>query len=226
MTTLDQTWNTPPEENLKIFRYCAVEDVPNVPPMGLNYKTGLNLRLQKQVQMVQGETQAIVYYASAVAGPAGPIYSDPVVREDIVFARDSVGNAVSQTKTISWYREDGALCPTTKMLEKFYSPAESIGEGQRRRKNVIDYLKGATIGLLMQTEMPTGKTAEEVMQMGRDFVAFYKSGIASFIDASSQTLHTQVVADSTHGWLDNANPYAPTTTIRDFFLAELNIWGL
>ena len=214
-----------PEKDLKIYRYCEPQDDMHIPPMGLSYKTGLSIRLQSDVKMRRGEVYQVRKCVSATETPLGYVFSDPIVVEDITYERDAVGNAKKQTKVISWIQEDGNPSPITKTLEKFYSVSESINEGQRRRKNIVDYLKGATIHLLMQTELPKGKTAEEVMGMGREFVAKHEADINTFIDTSVPALFMNVQADTTT-WLDNLVPNGDGATIRLFFLSELNIWGL
>lgn len=219
-------FTAPTDKHLQIFEFVpdhyAVQDF-DIPDFGLNYKTGLTTRLHPKVLMTRGEVYRVEYYKTSTPTAAGPTYEDLVLFEDIVYMRDALGNAVMQTKTISWVCEDGTVCATTKVLVKVYTAAESIREGLRRRGNIIDYLKGETIGRLMQTELPKGTTAPEVMDMGRVFLADEVDNIFNFVDGSSPDIYTSVTADTTHTWLDNV---FDGVTIRAFFLDELNIWGL
>lgn len=215
-------------KDLKIYRYVpkAYQDAEtDEPDFALDYKTGLTIRLQPEVSMVLGQVNTITYYSTAVPGALGPTFSDPILREDIVYLRDAGNNAITQTKTITWICEDGTDHADTKVMTKVYTPSESIREGVRRRGNIVTYLKGATVGLLMATEIPAGKTAEEVMDMGRAFIGVYEADLQLFIDAGLPNIHTNVGADTTHAWLNNVID-GNGTTIRAFFLNELNIWGL
>lgn len=54
---------------------------------------------------------------------------------------------------------------------------------------------------------------------------FYAQDIAMFIDSRGSSLYTNIAADTTHTWLDNViSPEG--TTIRMYFLPQINIWGL
>jgi hypothetical protein len=216
----------PVPPSVKLYRYATrqYEDV-SVPPVGLNYVTGIDGRLHPtNAVMVDGEVRQIDYYAEATMDPAtGQVsYDDLVVRESFVYQRDAVGFARGRVQTITWYREDDTPHPTTKQRVKFYEPDESLREGYRRRGNITDKLAMDMAGWLMVTQTQLANQQDR-LNLGREFMRQHKLSFDMFVEASSAQILYDVTDDTTD-WLDDL--LAPGVTIRATILDALNIWNL
>lgn len=213
----------------KIYRYLAPENNWKLfdPPHSVDYRTDLERRLHPERIFIHGELQTVNYYDDVTVEADGSLtFADKVLTEQYVYVRDVALFAVSRTLTITWDREDDSSHPETKQMLKFYSPAEKIQEGKRRRGNIIDRLSNIVSGYLLATELANnGGDIQMTLNMGRDLLKFYKTQIDLFVEGSIPDLYNDVLADVTHAWLDNV-VIAPSTTIRDVMMAEINIWGL
>jgi len=213
----------PRPEHIRVFRYLQDEAFHaykshSSPPLGLDFVRGLDRGLHKKVTRIEkGNIRERKYYADIVDG--SPVL--PVVCESMEYGIES-GNFVSRTRVLQWYRENGSLHHVSKRSTKYYSPHESIEAGIRQRKNIVTELKGATIGILAQA-MPNS-TIEDVMALGKAFVIDYEAEIRLYIEASAQDIHAKLAADSTAPFLDNL--LSPGVTVRDYFMGEIDIWGL
>lgn len=214
--------------HLKIYRYTPStyqDGDPDEPDFGLQYKTGLTRRLHPEVFMKRGEVTRVIYHASATPSPSGPVYSDPVLQEDISYVRDEAGNAVTQRKEISWYLEDDSLHSSKKVMEKVYNRTQSIAEGVRRRSNVYEDMKGNVMTFLAATEMPKGTPLATIQAMGSDFIDAHAGEIEAFIEAGKPTLYHAIMNVPSYGWLDNIIN-SDGLTIRGFLINGFDIWGL
>lgn len=213
----------------KIYRYLSPQTNWKVyePPVEVDYRTDLDRRLHPERIFVQGELQQVNYYDDVTVEADGSLtFTDKILTEDYVYVRDVALFAVSRTLTITWYREDDSSHPTTKQMLKFYSAAEKVQEGKRRRGNIVDKLENMVAGYLLATELANnGGDVQATLDMGRDFLKTYKTQIDLFVEGSIQDLYNDILADTTYPWLDNVIS-APSTTIRDAITAEINIWGL
>jgi hypothetical protein len=100
-------------KNIKIYEYTDCrEDFREV-----NYKTALRTRLFPKKTFDQGELQKVEYYATF----DGTTYSDPVLKVDVTYTRDSQGFASSRTTTRTWYYTDGTEIDETKVTQKYYN---------------------------------------------------------------------------------------------------------
>jgi hypothetical protein len=164
-------------------------------------------------------------------------YSDLVVEESHTYDRDLAGFAQTRTITVKWAREDDALSDTVKVLTKTYSLTDSIREGKRSRKNVIDGLEIQVAGMLMLTEVAVPPTdpgyAAEVqaaLDLGRAFLTAHQPEITAFVEGSIRTLHTTSVPNYSAASIQNApadwmdNSLGPVT-VRDVILSTLDIWS-
>jgi len=186
-------------------------------PTDINYITGLNSQLFPKRTMVQGEVQTVEWYSDQAL-------TDLVLKADIVYSRDAAGFATNRQTTRCWYLKDGTPHPDTKVTVKDYDaePMAKIAEGKRRRGNIVNHIEANVAGMLLATE--TGET-QAILDMGRSFMETYNTEINIFISASKQNLYTVTQADTAHPWLDNVID-GQGTTIRQWVLAECNIWGL
>jgi hypothetical protein len=188
-------------------------------PVDIDFKTGLSVDLYKEVIMSGGAPVYKKYYTNASIDGAGVVtYSNPIVKIDYTFVRDSISLAKSCMQKIYWYDTDGGLSAQYKPVENFFTYAESIEEAELRRSNIINDLKVKTIGLLMITESITQVAASDI---GKIFLAAYKPEIINYIDEANPGFVVAVAAASivTYPWLENMTPYS--ITIRQFILNGL-----
>lgn len=228
------------ENPLKMYKYIAPEDRLTMwpdhskPPMGLDYGTGLNQRLEKKVTLLNGQVIAIGYYATATIEADGTrTYDDLIVEETHTYVRDLAGFALSRDIDIEWKHEDGSGHAQKKKLKKTYSTTESIREGKRQRSNVIDGLEIQVAGMLIATEVVDPMDTVEVqaaLDLGRAFLEAHQDDITAFVEGSVRTLHdTSVPAYNAlsiqapaQPWMDNV---VSGSTIRAIVLATLDIWS-
>lgn len=216
--------------HIKLFRYIEnAHDLGSVriPPRSVDYITGLTRRLFRDETFVQGELQSVDYYAEQAVGSNGwPTYSDRILREEMVYTRDSLGFAKSRTTTIIWYREDDAPHELTKTLLKPYSLVESQKEGTTRRGNIISDLSLTVAGVLMQV-LPTNATypdAQAKIEVGRNFLQEHKIATDMFISAGKRDI-VGIVKHAEDAWLAaviGANGF----TVRDLIIGQVDIWGI
>ena len=230
--------------DLKIFRYIDPDELrglwPNKrkPPKGLNYKTGLSIRLEEKVSLVNGEVVQVDFYESADVNPDGNrVYNELVVRETHTYTRDFAGFALKRKILIEWIREDGSPSPTTKERPKTYSQRGSIREGKRRRSNIIDQLEIQVAQALLATEVvvpPTdpefGPQMDAALQLGREFLKAHQSEVAVFVEGGHKSLRDEVVPaydvesfqNAPAPWMENVDPVSGLT-VRALILDALDI---
>jgi len=211
-----------PEPNeYKLYRYVdnPSDYAEDECPKGIDYKSGLNTNLHARRTFLKGELQRVEWFA----GYDGTTYTDPIIDVNITYNRDPLGFAISRTTVREWYLEDGTKSPDTLTTVKWYSDAISRHkEGVRRRSNHILYLKEAVIGLMLDAGVDSNPGV--VIQLGRDFLEFYKIAIAAFEQDSQSTFKDSVTTDTIHAWLDETPPMlGGAVTIRQFVIAELTL---
>lgn len=189
-------------------------------PIDIDFRTALSVDLYQETVMDHGAPTHKQYYTNATMNEDGSItYSNPIVRIDYTFERDSISLAKSCTQRFKWYDTNGNLSSGYKDVKDFYNNVEAMAEAKQRRNNIIDDLKVKTIGLLMYTESISQADAAD---MGKGFLAQYKVEIYNYIDEANSDFHDAVSSASadTYPWLENATPYS--MTIRQFILAGLS----
>jgi len=188
-------------------------------PVDIDFKTGLACGLYEEVHMTHGAPVYKQFYTDASMDENGiTTYTNPIVRIDYTFDRDSISLAKSCTQRFRWYDTDGNLSDGYKDVKDFYNTTESMAEAELRRRNVINDLKVKTIGLLMYTRQ---LSKADAAQTGRDFLANYKAEIVDYIDEANVSFADAVTVASaeTYPWLDDMTPYG--ITIRQFILNGL-----
>lgn len=224
---VDPSLRVADDADVKLYRYIPLHFTDYTEaPHNIDFETGITARLHPKVYMTFGEVTKIEYYASSTQSGFSQTYSDLILQEDFSYTRDSNGFALSRTHTITWYREDGSAHPSTKVRTKYYSADDSYREGIRRRGNIIDALIMEIAGMLLAT-VPSG-TDQEKIQLGRNFMAYHKTNLDLFKEASNQGILYAVRDDAVtehNTWLNNVVA-APSTTIRHVILARLNMWGI
>lgn len=214
---------------LRIGAYLVPPAVLWEPPLSLDYRKQLSTRLERKTFFDKGELIAVEYYAVATRQPnRSLVYTGgPVVREDYVYVRDSIGLAQSRTLTITWLHNDGTAHPVTKPMPKTYNDNQSMKEGKRRRSNVLDDLEVVVAGLLLETELANhGGDVQTTIDLGRDLASTYGSELRDFVEVSRNAILTAIEADTSHPWLDNLPPsLGGSVSIRAAILATIDIWS-
>lgn len=184
-------------------------------PVDIDFKTGLSCDLYEEVHMSKGAPIYKQFYTDASDATGTIVYTNPIVRIDYTFDRDSISLAKSCTQEFRWYDTNGNLSTECKTVKDFYNTTEAMAEAELRRRNVINDLKVKTIGLLMYTRQ---LSQADAAQAGRGFLATYKAEIYNYIDEANTGFADAVTAASIsdYPWIDDMTPYS--VTIRQFIL--------
>lgn len=107
-------------------------------PSGLDYKTGLSIRLHPDLTMVKGELVKVEYYREY----DGENFNDKILTVDIEWSRNDSGKLVKRTETRKWalVSDSEQYGDHVKTTEKYYTPQLAALADARRRKNIIDDL--------------------------------------------------------------------------------------
>ena len=212
----------------KIYRYLPEGDWDKLaPPKSVNYRTGLDRRLERKTTRVLGDVVSVEYFGSATFNANGSkSFADRVLIEEYEWTRDPPGT-LSRDITIRWDLEDGTTHAEAKTMTRMYSPDERMLAGEKRRKSIITDLKVYVGGVLVATQVADPTDSEQVevaLDLGRDFIRMYSFEIANYELASDRGLFYAVMSDGTHAWLNVL--VGPERTVRDEVLAAINIWGI
>lgn len=221
------SFNTTATSNsLKIYHYMKRlgEGFDNHEvPKDIDFNKSLEIRLHPETEpyIVQGELQKTIYYSDVTINQDGSqTFSNPVIEEVFTYIRTPEHFAVKRIHEIKWYNEDGTLNPDTKIIEKFYSPQDSIVEGKRRRGNIVSRLTMLTFGILQSLNLGTGT---EIIAMGQAFMNLHKSSIETYQLTGDPQLVADVQNDITTTWLNDVID-VNGTTVRQVILNEINIF--
>jgi len=221
---------------VKIYRYTPFP--PNDPteaPIDLNYITGLTRKLFPKRFFVQGELQRVEWYADYE--PTTLTFSDLVLVVEIDYTRNALGFAQFRTTTRKWIMEDESIAEPIKSTTKHYTAdnVESINEGQRRRGNIVANVMSVVSTHLIVTGPSYPADAAARLAIGSAFAAVHDAARNKFVDASATDLYTDIQL-ATDSWLSENLAIAhngasiilhdPEITVKDWILAELNLWGL
>ena len=138
--------------------------------------------LFKKRTIYKGELIKVEYYKNY----DGVTYTELVIEETRAYTRDSNDLVMYRTQVSKWYMEDGSV-GMEKTFMKYYSPQESIDEGNTRRSNVI---ADAKLYILSQVGLANGQ----------DMLVSVANEIALFINGYAQPLR-DAVANSTKPYL-------------------------
>lgn len=193
---------------------------PTKPPMGVDYVTGLTVKLHRKQVMVKGEVKEETFFKNF----DGKTHSGIVVKEVHLFNRDIMGFAKSRNTMVTWYYEDGTECQERKAWTKHYDSLQMIEEGITRRSNIIKNLQPKVMFLLMNT-LPAAEVANTV-SYGRSFLSHLKVHFENFADHSDKTLYVELQKPELlikFPWLNNLIPGGGGVTILLFILNEVSI---
>ena len=185
------------------------------PPFDIDYKTGLEIRLQPKIYMEKGEVYKIEYYKSI---DENGDFQNLIVFEEISYNRDLLGFAKSRVINISWLLNDETISTDKKTLSKVYSNLESVEEGVKRRGNIIKNIEIEIVGLIStfdEISLP------DALIVGRNFSAKYKPLIDLFVNQSIKDIKTALLNDDEYTFLNGVFP--DTMTVREYLIEQFNI---
>lgn len=212
----------------KIYRYLPDGDLDLLsPPMSVNYRTGLDRRLERKTTRLLGDVVSVEYFDAATFEANGSkSFTDRVIVEEYKWIRDPPGT-LRRDIIIRWDLEDGTTHTETKPMTRMYSPDERMLAGECRRKSIITDLKVYVSGVLLATQgvdSTDSAQIEAVLDLGRAFLRDYAVEIASYEMGADQALFDAIKNDTLHAWLDT--PVGPGKTMRAEVLAAINIWRI
>jgi hypothetical protein len=199
----------------KIYNYTKNISPENfqLPPFDINYNI---LDLHKKRYFTKGELNKVEYYG--VYDFPTDTHFDLVLTEFRKYLR--INELVYKRELdIVWYYYDGTS-GATKQTTKFYTQAESLGVGERRRRNCVTNLKIETVGLIM---MASGVTQQEAEQIGWLFLEDYTTHINAYIEGAEDPLKNAILTTQSHPWLDWVIPNTGGLTVRLYLYDGINI---
>lgn len=174
----------------KIWRYVNNAEAPDASPIGVDYKTGLTIKLQPMISMTKGRVLNVGHYATY----DGEEFNDLIIRVEMVYTDLPLGLHRQTTRT--WLNEDESD-GESKVSEKYYDIIQAGREAIRRRGNIVDELTA-------QAEI-FGKLAD-TQEMFRSMV----SSMNSYTLAGDPQLIADIGAYPGE-WLDEIFPGTPFT---------------
>ena len=178
----------------------------NLNPSQINYKTQLTESLTQSFTMVKGRVTHVDYKNHT---------DDLILDVDVVYTEqpDNAQFPLKRTTTRKWYSHDGSnfniLGFDTSIKDKLYDLSNTIKEGQRRRKNIINSLFASASEL--------GKSVEAASLMkikAAEILSYEAIGDTTIIDT---------IQNDTNTWLDESLPTDPTKTFRQVIVDGMTI---
>ena len=219
------------------------------PPIGWNYRTGLESRLHFRDTKNYGRIQEREYYLNRTINPDGTVtLDDKIIREEYQYTFNDFGDVIERTIVIHWVREDGSEHPTTKSHTKNYlvNLEEMLDEAIKVRQAFTNELKIVVRAFAVPSIISNGQLTQEatdlaggdpgsgpysqtaaVQTLAGELLAIalledYEDQISSFISIGSPKIITAFATDSTHVWLDNE--YQPAMTFRQHLVSEITTY--
>lgn len=183
----------------------------------INYKTGLIHSLYRENEFDKGVLLGVKYYNVERGEDGEIIRKQLVLRVKYYYTRDSKGNVISRESIRQYiqskmkYEDKDIYGEHYKHNVKYYDNFESILEGKRRRRNVIDKIFYSIEALSDQIDGDVVTLYEEcVLLVGR------------YIDINSNDLKDYFL-NSNIDMLELPSPLTPDITIREALLNILDI---
>lgn len=218
--------------NLSYKIWDLVENAQNsdASPIDIDFDI-LPLAVHKEYD--EGKEDVVTYYRGAVVNPDGSItYSDPILRTTWLWTFDPIGFPVYAGELVEWYLEDDSIGEAQKTVPHYFDGLHKIRKGKEHRETLIDDMQIPVSQMLVYSETVRRKTEEAdpayeltlleieaAIQIGRNFLGAQRDYFNDYIQHSSKQILTEV-ANASDPFLDWINPYAPTTTIRQFILGR------
>jgi hypothetical protein len=218
-------------KQLKIYRYIDNNVVYNdktIAPKGLDYKTGLTIRLfPKPYITPNGFLTKMEYFSKANYNPAIQdwVYQDLILEADFTFQVDPATEyVVSRTKTLKWYREDGTLHNETKVMFKPYSLIQMDDEAVRRRSNVVALIKielaKFNAWVIMQ-KYPDPKTRPNVNDAAKALFSPFSMYMLGYANGGDKSI-IAFTKNLKNPFLDYKIPWHNNMTVREFIISRIS----
>ena len=208
----------------------------------IDYKVELEHGLVPERTISQGEVVKVIWYRS-LDQENKP--TDPIIKVEIDYTRDTNGFAIFRKTTRTWYNEDGSENQEKKITTKYYfvNSTDMIDEGNKRRKLLVSSVQIPVMKFMIEVLSPSGFSEQAVILKGRDFLDAYDQLFNKFIENSSsitdpsnidfgkKTIVVALKDQSMNGinsafnsWLDLApGSLGGLKTIRQYLVEEFSI---
>lgn len=186
----------------KIYNYASnvrPEDTQDT-PYDLDYNI---LGLHKKRDFVKGELVKVSYYGEYDYETKE--YSDLVLEETRIYNRDKNSLVYRRDMEVVWYLSDDSK-GDSKKTEKFYSPDESINEGEKRRSNIVSRLKLEVLGIL-GPELAYSFLSEVFTELG-----LYRDGFRNALISKIDLMEDAYLLENIEG---------TEIIIKDYLISEL-----
>lgn len=210
----------------------------------IDYKKELTQAIipERESGTVQGEVRQVIWYKDMdFTDPQKPVPTNPVIKVDISYSRDTSGFATSRITNRTYYNRDGSENPEVKTTVKYYfiNRQDMVDEGIKRRSLLVNSIQIPTMTLIAEVLMPLGVTMDNVVSKGRQFLDDYRSDFSKFTENSSsitdpldpdfgmKTIIVKLRDDLDVGhveWLNKLpNSLGGSKSIRQFLMEEFDI---
>lgn len=237
--------------DVKIYRLMnntelALFTDKSVPPLGWNYKTGLEARLHFRDTKSYGRIQEREYFANRTINPDGSVdLDDKIIREAYNYTFNEYGDVIEREIIIYWLREDGTEHTKTKSHTKNYliNLEEALDEAIKVRTAFTNELKIVVRAFAVPSIISNGQLTQAstdlaggdpglppysqtaaVQSLAGELLAIalledYENELSSFISIGSPSIVSAFQNDTNHVWLDNE--FQPGLTFRAHLVTEV-----
>lgn len=215
-------------QRLKIYRYVDNSSLFDKfePPFGLNYKTGLTVRLHPKHEVApNGYLQQSKYYSNISYNPTiGEWeYDDLVVCAVFDYVVDPVTEfTVSRTKEVRYFKENGEMHPDTKQMFKVYSVLEMDEVAIKRRSNVISLIKieiSKFVAWLFSVQFPDPNTRPNSNDAAKQIMQPLNMPILNYINGGDRSI-IDIIRYAKEPFFDTMMP-SKGKTVRNFIVDRM-----
>lgn len=200
------------QQTLKIYRYAESHYDKTKVPKGLDYKTGLNVRLQQSPTFNErGLLTEMRFYANATMRSDGQLaYDDLILKVVFDYSIDpETRYAYHRVKRVIWFKENGEAHSDEKVMEKFYRPLEMDNEIVKRRTNFVSLIKievAQFLAWLFRMQYPDANTRPSSNDASKEMLKALNTPIVNYINGGDKSF-----ADI----IENANDSIFSVTMPD-----------
>lgn len=206
------------EFDLSIYDFCLGE-VKNKDVREINFKKELVTSLYWEREWKYGRILKQTAYAQDEN--ANPDKTRPIVEiiDDYFFDVAGAGYVSHRMEIITWFKKDGSPGYTRKYMPKSYREGQKgPDEAERRRKNIVNYLKQAVQELLIQG----GSNQQDAQDDSTALLASIQAQVDGYVKNGQKDL---LVAIQNHPATMFDSFLAPNFTVRAYILSEIDYWS-
>ena len=204
-----------------------------LPPHSLDYKLGLNIKLQSDLKFDSfGNLTECIYYQKTERDERNNIiYLDPIVKYNAEYHYDNDGYCTHRIISRDWILSNNEWSGILKESRKEYTRIQSRDIGIRRRKSVISNVILNVGGLVLYTE-PTVTTIKEAEEFALQLIIDTSNEISAYYEYGTKKYNNEPfplqykISISEIPWLNNELtgivPGFENKTIRDFILYSIS----